>query len=101
MTDARQAAVHPTRNFPERQTSRQQTFHLLLRWRPFSRMFLRLSRLQPVLLQPIADRRFVLADALADRFEGHSLGQALFEELLLHGCIFPGDADRKMRMELS
>ncbi len=45
---------------------------------PLRRMRLRPSRRQPVLLQPVADRRFVLADPLADRFEGHSLCQALF-----------------------
>jgi hypothetical protein len=64
-------------------------------------MLLRLGSFQPVLLQPVADRRFVLADLLADGFEGHTLGQTSFEDLLLHGCIFSGDADRKMRMELS
>jgi len=57
------------------------------------------SRLQPMLLQPVADRRFVLAGSLADRFEGHSLCQTLFEELLLHGEIISVYADGTMRRQ--
>jgi len=45
----------------------------------------------------MADRRFVFADSLADRFERQALPQALFEELFLHGCIIANRADRKMR----
>jgi hypothetical protein len=39
----------------------------------------------------------VLAHAPADRFEGHPAGQALLEELFVHGGIIAKAADRKMR----
>jgi hypothetical protein len=65
---------------------------------PFDLCFSARTASSPCFFQPVADRRFVLADSLADRFERHSLSQTLFEELSLHSCIFSSDADRKMRM---
>lgn len=52
---------------------------------------------QPVLLQPVADRRFVFADALADRFERQALSQALFEQLFVHTGIIANASDRTMQ----
>src|SRR5215212_726604 len=97
VADRRQTAVQALCNLPQRQTSGKQPLHLLFRGRSRSCMLPPLRRSQTVLLQPVADRRFVFAYALADRFEGHSLGQALFQELLLHGCIISIAADSKLR----
>lgn len=101
VTDRCQAPIQSMTNFPERQAGGKKPFHFLFRRRSLRRVLPCPYRLQPVLLQPVADGRFVLANALSDRFEGHSLCQALFQELLLHACIFAGDADIKMRSELS
>lgn len=53
--------------------------------------------LQPVLLQPIADRRRMPADQFADRVEREVLCQTVFEEALFHAKIIALASDRKFR----
>jgi len=60
-------------------------------------MLLGPRRVEPILLQPVTDRRFVFADALADRLEREPIREASFEMLLVHGGIIASAADRKMR----
>ena len=78
VANRRQASVQAVRNLPQGKAGGKKSFQLPFRKSTFGGVLLCLHRLQPVLLQPVADRRFVLAGAFADRFEGHSLCQALF-----------------------
>lgn len=64
-----QASIHLLRDFTEGHSKTKKSFELILRGRTLRGMFLGLGGRKPVLLQPVADRRFVFADALADRFE--------------------------------
>jgi hypothetical protein len=81
----------------DRQALFHQGLELLARHAARRAMTGRTGCLKAMLPQPIADRRRMLSHPLTDRFERHSLRQAILQEPLLHAEIIAPAADRKLR----
>jgi hypothetical protein len=97
MTNRRRAPIQPFCDLTQRESLGDKRFQRLPSDLTFRRMQLRPARLKTMLLQPVADRRWVASNQFAYRVKRQVLGEAVFEEALLHPEIIGFTSDRKLR----
>src|SRR6187200_3056402 len=101
VANRRGAPIQPLSDLAQGQSFIYQGLQFRLTDATFRRVPPRAIRLEPVLLQPIADRRRMLSGPFAYRIERKLLRQAVFEEALLHSTIIANLADRTFRAALT
>lgn len=87
MTNGGNAAIEPLSDLSKSQTLADERFKLPPINTSFRRMPLRITRLKPMLLQPITDRRRVLAGQLPDRVKRHPFLKTTLQKPLVHAEI--------------
>jgi hypothetical protein len=95
VADGRLRAAEAVRDLALRQTLPDQLRKRFTAQPAPSRMLLRVHGCQPMLLHPVADRRFVEAESPADLRKGQSFREKCCQRIPIHAEIIPSSPDGK------